>query len=60
MDENLLGAYNYAINSGNVELFDVLAKDFDKLKKEDKNLLFEKTVVYSPSVEFIQWKVQKL
>ena len=54
MEQKLENAFIYAIETGNKEMFDLLAKDFDKLSTEDKNFLLKKTVVCSPSTEFIQ------
>lgn len=54
MEENLKNAFGYAIETGNKEMFDLLAKDFENYTQEDKNMLLELTVVNSPSTEFIQ------
>lgn len=54
MDEKLTHAFEYAIESGNIEMFDLLAKDFDKLDQNDKNFLLERTVIAAPNTEFIQ------
>lgn len=54
MEENLKNAFGYAIETGNKEMFDLLAKDFEIFTQEDKNMLLELTVVNSPSTEFIQ------
>lgn len=53
MTEPQLIAFKYAIKSGNIELFDVLAKDFDSFTQEDKNQLLEQTVINSPNTDFI-------
>jgi len=54
MDEKLLDAFEYAIEAGNVEMFDLLAKNFDKFEQKDKNNLLERTVIAGPNTEFIQ------
>lgn len=54
MDETLLNAFEYAIENGNIEIFDLLAKDFDKFEQKDKNILLERTVIAGPDTEFIQ------
>lgn len=54
MDEKLFDAFEYAIEAGNIEMFDLLAKDFDKFEQKDKNALLERTVVAGPDTEFIQ------
>lgn len=54
MEENLKNAFGYAIETGNKEMFDLLAKDFENFTQEDKNKLLVLTVVNSPSTEFIQ------
>ena len=54
MEQNLENAFNYAIETGNIEMFDLLAKEFDKFNQEDKDVLLELTVVNSPSTKFIQ------
>lgn len=54
MDEKLMNAFEYAIETGNIEMFDLLAKDFDKLDQKDKNSLLERTVIAAPNTEFIQ------
>ena len=35
MDEKLFDAFEYAIEAGNIEMFDLLAKDFDKFEQKD-------------------------
>ena len=54
MEENLKNAFGYAVETGNKEMFDLLAKDFENFTQEDKNMLLKLTVVNSPSTEFIQ------
>lgn len=54
MDEKLFDAFEYAIEAGNSEIFDLLAKDFDKFEQKDKNTLLERTVLAAPDTEFIQ------
>ena len=54
MDEKLFDAFEYAIEAGNIEMFDLLAKDFDKFEQKDKNTLLERTVITGPDTEFIQ------
>ena len=54
MDEKLFDAFEYAIEAGNIEMFDLLAKDYDKFEQKDKNALLERTVVVGPDTEFIQ------
>lgn len=53
MTETLLIAFKYASEAGNIELFDVLAKEFDSFTQEDKNQLLEQTVIHSPNTDFI-------
>jgi len=53
-DENLLDAVLYAINSGNVEMFDMLSKDFEKLDQEDRDSILVKTVTNASDPDFIQ------
>ena len=55
MEENLKNAFGYAVETGNKEMFDLLAKDFENFTQEDKNMLLELTVENSPSTEFIQY-----
>ncbi|MBQ4377634.1 MAG: ankyrin repeat domain-containing protein [Treponema sp.] len=47
-------AFDYAIESGNIELFDLLAKEFDKLNQSEKNILLEKVVINSPDIELVK------
>lgn len=54
MEENLKKTFDYAVETGNIEMFDLLAKDFENFTQEDKNKLLVLTVVNSPSTEFIQ------
>ena len=54
MEQNLENVFAYAIENGNIQMFDLLAKDFDKFDEKDKNFLLEKTVICSPSIEFLQ------
>lgn len=54
MEKKLFNSFNYAIETGNIQMFDLLAKDFNKFEEEDKNLLLEQTVIFSPNTEFIQ------
>ena len=54
MEENLKKTFDYAVETGNIEMFDLLAKDFENFTQEDKNMLLELTVEKSPSTEFIQ------
>ena len=39
MEENLKNAFGYAVETGNKEMFDLLAKDFENFTQEDKNML---------------------
>ena len=54
MEKKLRNAFDYAISNGSIEMFDLLAKDFDKFDQEDKNSLLRRTIQCSPSTEFIQ------
>ncbi len=54
MEQKLINVFDYAIETGNIEMFDFLAKDFEKFTQDDKNMLLEKTVINSPSTKFLQ------
>ena len=54
MEQNMKNAFRFAIETGNIELFDVLAKDFNSFTQEDKDYLIEATVLWAPNTDFIQ------
>ena len=54
MEKKLRNAFDYAISIGSIEMFDLLAKDFDKFDQDDKNRLLRRTIQFSPSTELIQ------
>ena len=54
MEENLLSAFDYAIDTANSAVFDALAKDFASFSHDDKETLLIRTCVRAPSLGFVQ------
>ena len=54
MEEKLIPAFDYAIENGNIAVFDALAKDFDSFSDDDKKILLIRTLINSPDVSFVK------
>ena len=54
MEEKMMAAFDYAITTANEEMFDILAKGFEKFSKEDKNEILKNTIMTCPKTDFIQ------
>lgn len=54
MDEKLCGAFGYAVETENMEMFDYLMKNYAGFKKKDKIDLLLKVVLHSKTPRFVQ------
>lgn len=54
MEEKLKNAFSYAISSADVQVFDLLMRNFEKFPQEDKNYIIALAVMTSPNVQFLQ------
>lgn len=54
MDERLKDAFDYAITTGNTEVFAALAKNFSSFEQEDRNWLLTRTITNTQSTTLIQ------
>lgn len=54
MEEALISAFDYAIEKGDIQVFDALAKDFDSFSDDDKHTLLTRTLVKSSDMDFVK------
>lgn len=59
MNDNVLNAFNYAIETANTEMFDSLIKEFETGDQEDRDLIVIRTVVHATDIFFIQYVMDR-